>query len=346
MNEPTTEIIDLATAEQQARTVRPRYGDSALIVCDGLVKIYKVADLEVVALQGLDLLVEAGEFIAMVGASGSGKSTLLNILGGLDVPSAGRVVVAGHELTRMSSREQTQYLRRVIGFVWQQTSRNLLPYLTAAENVALPMVLDGVGSGPRRRAVLELLDQVGLADRADHRPDAMSGGEQQRVAIAVALANRPEVILADEPTGELDSTTAHEVFDLFRRLNRELGVTIVVATHDALVSERVDRTVAIRDGRVSSEVLRQRTVSEDGDHVLHATEYAVLDRAGRLQLPRAMVEALGMERRVRVELLDDHVILWPDRPRYARPTGSPDEPGAPAPRPPSDADPVDREPPR
>jgi ABC-type lipoprotein export system ATPase subunit len=188
-------------------------------------------------------------------------------------------VVAGHELTRMSSREQTRYLRRVIGFVWQQTSRNLLPYLTAAENVALPMVLDGVGAGERRRIVLELLDQVGLADRADHRPDAMSGGEQQRVAIAVALANRPEVILADEPTGELDSTTAHEVFDLFRRLNRELGVTIVVATHDTLVSERVDRTVAIRDGRVSSEVLRHTTVSEAGGDEVHATEYAVLDRA-------------------------------------------------------------------
>ncbi len=332
MNETTPEIVDLATVERQARVARPRYGDSALIVCDGLVKIYKVADLEVVALQGLDLLVEAGEFIAMVGASGSGKSTLLNILGGLDVPSAGRAVVAGHELTRMSSREQTRYLRRVIGFVWQQTSRNLLPYLTAAENVALPMVLDGVRPGQRRKVAHELLDQVGLADRADHRPDAMSGGEQQRVAIAVALANRPEVILADEPTGELDSTTAHEVFDLFRRLNRELGVTIVVATHDALVSERVDRTVAIRDGRVSSEVLRHRTVSEAGDHEVQATEYAVLDRAGRLQLPRSMVEALGLERRVRVELLDDHVVLWPDRPRYERPASAPDE-AAPRPDP-------------
>ncbi len=150
-------------------------------------------------------------------------------------------------------------------------------------------------------------------------PAASSSGSP----IAVALANRPEVILADEPTGELDSTTAHEVFDLFRRLNRELGVTIVVATHDALVSERVDRTVAIRDGRVSSEVLRHRTVSEAGGDEVHATEYAVLDRAGRLQLPRSMVEALGLERRVRVELLDDHVVLWPDRPRYARPGSTP-----------------------
>jgi ABC-type lipoprotein export system ATPase subunit len=321
MSEPLPEIVDLPSAERRARAARPRFGGRALIVCDGLVKIYKVADLEVVALQGLDLLVESGEFIAMVGASGSGKSTLLNILGGLDVPSAGRVVVAGHELTRMGSREQTRYLRHVIGFVWQQTSRNLLPYLTAEENVALPMVLDGVGAGERRRLARELLDQVGLADRAEHRPEAMSGGEQQRVAIAVALANHPEVLLADEPTGELDTATAHEVFELFRRLNRELGVTIVVATHDALVSDRVDRTVAIRDGRVSSEVLRHGMISAAGDHEVKAVEYAVLDRAGRLQLPRSQVEALGLERRVRLELEIDHIKVWPDRPRFSRPPG-------------------------
>jgi ABC-type lipoprotein export system ATPase subunit len=313
MNEPVAEIIDLPTAEQHARRPRPRFGDQALIVCDNLVKIYKVADLEVVALQGLDLLVESGEFIALIGASGSGKSTLLNILGGLDVPSAGRAVVAGHQLADMGTREQTRYLRHVIGFVWQQTSRNLLPYLTALENVALPMVLDGIPARQRETMARDLLDQVGLADRADHRPDMMSGGEQQRAAIAVALANRPEVLLADEPTGELDTATAHQIFDLFRHLNRELGVTIVVATHDPLVSDQVNRTVSIRDGRVSSEVLRQRTVSAAGEHHVIATEYAVLDRAGRLQLPRAHVEALGLERRVRLELEDDHIGVWPDR---------------------------------
>jgi putative ABC transport system ATP-binding protein len=314
MTEPFPEIIDLPTAERQARAPRPRFGERELIVCDNLVKIYKVADLEVVALQGLDLLVESGEFIALIGASGSGKSTLLNILGGLDVPTAGRAVVAGHELAEMGSREQTRYLRHVIGFVWQQTSRNLMPYLTAVENVTLPMVLDGVGSRERTRIARELLDRVGLADRADHRPDAMSGGEQQRTSIAVALANRPEVLLADEPTGELDTVTAHEIFDLFRRINQELGVTIVVATHDALISEQVNRTVAIRDGRVSSEVLRERRVSDTGGHHLVATEYVVLDRAGRLQLPRALVEALGLEHRVRLELLDDRIEIWPDRP--------------------------------
>ena len=150
MSEPVNEIVDLPERRRSARGSRaPGYGGRALIVCDNLVKIYKVADLEVVALQGLDLLVESGEFIALVGASGSGKSTLLNILGGLDVPSAGRVVVAGHELAAMGSTEQTRYLRHVIGFVWQQTARNLLPYLTALENVALPMVFDGVSAATR-----------------------------------------------------------------------------------------------------------------------------------------------------------------------------------------------------
>jgi len=309
------EIVDLPSpTDRPARRVRPRYGDQALIVCDNLVKIYKVADLEVVALQGLDLLIESGEFVALIGASGSGKSTLLNILGGLDVPSAGRAVVAGYQLDQLGTAEQTRYLRQVIGFVWQQTARNLLPYLTALENVALPMILDGVPADARTNRARELLRQVELADRADHRPDRLSGGEQQRVAIAVALANGPDVILADEPTGQLDTATGRQIFELFRRLNRDLGVTIVVATHDPLVSEQVARTIAIRDGRVASETLRQRAVTGHGDHHVISTEYAVLDRAGRLQLPRAHVEALGLANRVRLELEDDHVGVWPDRP--------------------------------
>jgi ABC-type lipoprotein export system ATPase subunit len=307
------EIIDLPSAERLARRRRPRFGEGALIVCDNLVKIYKVADLEVVALQGLDLVVESGEFIALVGASGSGKSTLLNVLGGLDVPSAGRAVVAGYQLAELGPREQTRYLRHVIGFIWQQAGRNLLPYLTALENVALPLAFDGVADDVRTARARELLRLVGLADRADHRPDRLSGGEQQRVAIAVALANEPEVLLADEPTGELDSSTAAEIFDLLRRLNRETGVTIVVATHDPLVSTQVSRTVAIRDGRVSSEVLRERASEAEEHHV--ETEYAVLDRVGRLQLPRDYVEALGLAKRVRLELEDDHITIWPDRPR-------------------------------
>ncbi|MBA3749044.1 MAG: ABC transporter ATP-binding protein, partial [Solirubrobacterales bacterium] len=207
---------------------RSLFGEGAQIACDNLVKIYKVADLEVVALQGLDLLVDPGEMIAIVGASGSGKSTLLSILGGLDVPSAGRATVAGHDLTAMGRRERTIYRRRVIGFVWQQTARNLLPYLSAVENVELPMILDGAAGSLRRRTALELLRTVGVRERAAHRPDRLSGGEQQRVAIAVAMANRPEVVLADEPTGELDTDTSGEVFELLRQVNREFGTTVVI----------------------------------------------------------------------------------------------------------------------
>jgi len=298
-------------------------GEGALIVCDNLVKIYKVADLEVVALQGLDLVVEPGEFIALVGASGSGKSTLMNILGGLDVPSAGRATVDGHVLGEMGRRERTNYRRRVIGFVWQQTARNLLPYLSARQNVELPMLLNGVGRGDRGRRATDLLARVGLADRAEHRPERLSGGEQQRAAIAVALANEPAVLFADEPTGELDTATAHAVFDVLRTINQELGVTIVVVTHDPLVSGQVSRTIAIRDGRTSTETLHRRTTSEAGDHHVISEEYAVLDRVGRLQLPPAYVEALGLERRVRLALESDHITVWPysDDARYRRPGG-------------------------
>jgi ABC-type lipoprotein export system ATPase subunit len=292
---------------------RSRFGEGAQIACDNLVKIYKVADLEVVALQGLDLLVEPGEMIAIVGASGSGKSTLLSILGGLDTPSAGRATVAGHDLTAMGRRERTAYRRRVIGFVWQQTARNLLPYLSAVENVELPMILDGRDRRARRTRAHELLTLVGLEGRADHRPDRLSGGEQQRVAVAVALANQPEVLLADEPTGELDTDTSAEIFELIRQVNREVGTTVVIVTHDPLVSEQVQRTVAIRDGRTSTETLRRSSVSEGGDHEIIAEEFAVLDRAGRLQLPRAHVEALELERRVRLRLEPDHIGVWPDR---------------------------------
>jgi ABC-type lipoprotein export system ATPase subunit len=284
------------------------------IVCEGLVKIYKVADLEVVALQGLDLDVASGELVAIVGASGSGKSTLMHILAGLDTPSAGSATVAGYDLTRMDGRRRTAYRRRAIGFVWQQTARNLLPYLTAIENVEVPMLLEGVGPDERRRRAGELLETVGVAGRAAVRADALSGGEQQRVAIAVALANGPPVLLADEPTGELDSEMAGQVFRTLRDVSRTLGTTVVLVTHDPLVSDQVGRTVSIRDGRTSSETLR-RAASGHDDHQGPGEEFAVLDRAGRLQLPRAHIDALGLERRVRLRLQDDHIAIWPDRER-------------------------------
>jgi ABC-type lipoprotein export system ATPase subunit len=280
-------------------------------VCDGLVRIFKTDGVEVVALQGLDLVVDRGEMLAIVGASGSGKSTLLNILSGLDVPTAGMAKVAGYELLTMSPRRRLRYRRRTVGFIWQQTARNLLPYLTAAENVALPMRLaGGHGRRPRRRGA-ELLDLVGVGHCADRRPEQMSGGEQQRAAVAVAVANDPEVLFADEPTGELDEATAVEVFGALRTINAELGVTIVVVTHDQAVSGQVGRTVAIRDGRTATEVRRTARATAGGGTELVAEEFAVLDRAGRMQLPRSYVDTLAMRDRVKLNLEPDHVEVRP-----------------------------------
>ncbi len=311
---------DFQTMRNRAAAMEPVvYGADALIACDGLVKIFKVADLEVVALQGLDLIVEEAEFIAIVGSSGSGKSTLLNILGGLDIPSAGKATVAGYDLLSMSPEDRTRYRQQVIGFIWQQTGRNLLPYLTAAENVEMPMILIGAPGAARRKRAMKLLELVGLADRHDHRPDQLSGGEQQRVAIATAMANSPRVLFADEPTGELDTSTSAEIFEVMRRVNEVQRVTIVVVTHDPLVADHVNRTVAIRDGRTSSEVLRRAAISEHGEHHVIAEEFAVLDRVGRLQLPSDYVAALEMARRVKLTLDEDHINVWPDR------TGGKDE---------------------
>jgi len=278
------------------------------IECENLVKIYKVADLEVVALQGLDLLIRQGEMMALVGPSGSGKSTLMNILGGLDFPTAGRIRVGDYNLLEMRRRDQVRYRRHMVGFVWQQTARNLLPYLTALENVELPMALAGFPAAERRARACELLERVGLGDRLKHRPDRLSGGEQQRVAIAVGMANRPALLLADEPTGEVDSASAEAIFQSLRALNEETGVTIIIVTHDMNVSTRVDRVVGMRDGRTSTEILRRR----EGEVAIHEEEYAILDRAGRLQLPEAYIDALDMEDRVRLRLLEDHIGVWPE----------------------------------
>jgi ABC-type lipoprotein export system ATPase subunit len=283
---------------------------SGPIRCEGLVRIFKSADIEVVALQGLDLHVDPGEIITVIGASGSGKSTLLNVLGGLDEPTAGTAVVGSHDLTQMSGKERTDYRRDVVGFVWQQTSRNLQPYLDARRNVEFPLAIAGESRRTRRIKAEQLLELVGLIDRADHRPSELSGGEQQRVAIAVALANEPQLLLADEPTGELDVATAIEVFGVLRRVNEELGITAVIVTHDPLVSQQVDRTVSIRDGRISSEIVREGA-GLDSSRVI-AREFSVLDSAGRLQLPERYVAALDLRRRVRLELEPDHVGVWRD----------------------------------
>jgi ABC-type lipoprotein export system ATPase subunit len=307
-------FTDLATRAAAHRD-RPAYGHDALITCDRLVRVFSTDGVEVQALQGLDLLVREGELMALMGASGSGKSTLMNILAGLDTPTAGAAKVAGRDLLTMGAKDRLSYRREVVGFVWQQTSRNLLPYLTAAQNVALPMQL--TGSRKKRRAqsehALELLELLEVADCRDRRPHQMSGGQQQRTAIAVALATDPAVLLADEPTGELDSHTAEQVFAAFRTANERLGTTIVIVTHDQAVAGEVRRTVAIRDGRTSTEVLRRTEVdAATGQEAVVAREYAMLDRTGRLQLPAEYTRALGMRDRVALELEPDHIGVWPD----------------------------------
>ncbi|MET9361956.1 ABC transporter ATP-binding protein [Streptomyces sp. NPDC006632] len=309
----TTSLEDLerrATAHRD----RPAYGHDALIACDRLVRVFTTDGVEVQALQGLDLLVTEGELMALVGASGSGKSTLMNILAGLDVPTAGAARVAGRDLLAMDARARLGYRRDVVGFVWQQTARNLLPYLTAVQNVALPMQLRGkLAKRKKAERADALLTMLEVAHCRDRRPHQMSGGEQQRVAIAVALANSPSVLLADEPTGELDSATGEQIFAAFRRANEELGTTIVIVTHDQAVASEVRRTVAIRDGRTSTEVLRRTHIDElTGEESLVAREYAMLDRAGRLQLPAEYTRALNMEHRVALELETDHIQVRPD----------------------------------
>ncbi|MGD9958335.1 ATP-binding cassette domain-containing protein [Nocardioides sp.] len=288
----------------------PEFGHDALVVCDNVVRIFQTESVEVQALQGLDLLVHEGEMVAIVGASGSGKSTLLHVLAGVDAPTAGRARVAGHDLADMGRAERVHYRRTIVGFVRQQSSQNLVPYLTASQVVDLPMTIAGLARKVRRARTQELLETLGVSDCADRRPDQMSGGEQQRVAIAVALANQPRLLLADEPTGELDSDTAVEVFAALRTANRELGATVVIVTHDAAVSGQVARTVAIRDGRTSSEVVRSGgSVGTPGG----AEEYAVMDRAGRVQVPREFREALALTRRVRLTLAENRVEIRSDR---------------------------------
>lgn len=300
-----------------------------MIRCENLVKIYKVADLEVVALQGLDLTVEQGELMGIIGNSGSGKSTLLNMLGGLDRPSAGKLFVDGQDLLRLTDKDLVTYKRQTAGFVWQNNARNLIPYLTAQQNVELPMLLKGRHKKERAR---ELLEKVGLGHRTKNRLSELSGGEQQRVAIAIALANEPSLLLADEPTGSVDTETADVIMDTFRELNQTLGVTIVIVTHDVHLAKKVDRVVAIRDGKTSSEILRRRTYTEaelmgphtdedsEGDGSVHDAseeethvELSVLDSAGRLQIPEEYLEAIGLngQNKIQVELEDGRIVLIP-----------------------------------
>lgn len=299
----------------------------AFILCDGLVKIYQVAELEMVALRELNLTIEKGELVAIVGSSGSGKSTLMNILGGLDRPSAGRVRVDGLDLLKLSDRQLNKYRREKVGFVWQQSARNLIPYLNAIDNVMLPMTLAGATGKMRRARAEQLLTLVGLEDRMHHHLPELSGGEQQRVAIAVSLANNPTLLLADEPTGEVDSTTAESIYNTFRTLTSEMGITTVIVSHDPGVAKQVGRVVAIRDGMLASETVRQTRTNDgytngaDGideltgepfeAHMDHFEELVVVDRAGRLHVPQELLEQFNIKGRAQLELTEEGILIRP-----------------------------------
>lgn len=286
-----------------------------MIECENLVKIYKTEDIEVLALQGLELTVEKGELMAIIGNSGSGKSTFLNMIGGLDRPSAGRLIVDGKNLFKMTEAELVEYKRDTVGFVWQNNARNLMPYLTAVENLQMPMMF-GNQKRQKERAV-ELLELVGMGHRKNSKLNALSGGEQQRVAIAIALANNPKLLLADEPTGSVDVKTSNYLLDIFRKLNEELGLTIVIVTHDRLLSKKVNRVVSIRDGKTSSEMIMRQSYREQmsqlgglADDVMTQEEFTVMDRANRLQIPAHMLQEIGAKgNKVKLEVVDGRIVI-------------------------------------
>ncbi len=293
--------------------------EDVMIECDGLVKIYKTKDIEVLALQGLDLTVHRGELMAIIGNSGSGKSTFLNMIGGLDRPSAGKLYVDGKNLFQMTEEELVEYKRSTVGFVWQNNARNLLPYLTAWENVMTPMLFQSgtMSEQEKKKRAEELLELVGLFERKDNKLSQLSGGEQQRVAIAIALANNPKLLLADEPTGAVDRRTADDILDMFRKLNEELGITIVIVTHDKELASKVNRVISIRDGKTSSERImrseykkRLEDITIDWNEEQVQEEFAVLDRAGRIQIPSELLQEMGMDgNKVKLELIDGKIVI-------------------------------------
>lgn len=288
------------------------------IRCDSLVKIYKSEDVEVMALQGLDLEIEKGELMAVIGKSGSGKSTLMNMIGGLEHPSAGKLYIDGKDLFTLSDNEMVEYRNKTVGFVWQKSSRNLVPYMTAVENIEVPMYFTKKSPEDMRKKALELIEKVGMLHKKDSYPEQMSGGEQQRIAIAVALANEPDILLADEPTGAVDSKTSNKIQDLFRSLNKELGITIIIVTHDISLANKVNRVVMISDGKISTEKIMKEKYQQamnllDGEFISgneSHEEYSVLDKAGRLQLNEEMLSAAGIDgNRVKVQVVDNKVVI-------------------------------------
>ena len=318
MEKPAADAETDTEASEAAGTDTDSVDSDNIIDCDSLVKIYKTDEVEVMALQGLELTIKKGELMAVIGKSGSGKSTLLNMIGGLERPTAGKLYVDGKDLFAMTDKELVEYRKHTVGFVWQKNSRNLLPYMTALENVQVPMYFDKDNKTDREKKAYDLLCKVGLKEKVNSYPSQMSGGEQQRVAIAIALANDPKILLADEPTGAVDSKTSDMIQDLFRKLNEELGITVIIVTHDISLANKVSRVVMIADGKISTEKImkedyRKRINDMEGVNFNGSDsheEYSVLDKAHRVQISDDILEAAGIDtNKVKIQVVDGKVVI-------------------------------------
>ena len=312
----TSEDLDDTDRNSQAAEEYEETGN--IIDCDSLVKIYKTDEVEVMALQGLELTIKKGELMAVIGKSGSGKSTLLNMIGGLERPTAGKLYVDGKDLFAMTDKELVEYRKHTVGFVWQKNSRNLLPYMTALENVQVPMYFDKDNKEDREARAYDLLCKVGLKEKVNSYPAQMSGGEQQRVAIAIALANNPKILLADEPTGAVDSKTSDMIQDLFRKLNEEMGITVIIVTHDISLANKVGRVVMIADGKISTEKIMKEDYrkrindmeSESFNGPDSHEEYSIMDKAHRVQISDDILEAAGIDtNKVKIQVVDGKVVI-------------------------------------
>ena len=318
MEKPAADAETDTEASEAAGTDTDSVESDNIIDCDSLVKIYKTDEVEVMALQGLELTIKKGELMAVIGKSGSGKSTLLNMIGGLERPTAGKLYVDGKDLFAMTDKELVEYRKHTVGFVWQKNSRNLLPYMTALENVQVPMYFDKDNKADREKKAYDLLCKVGLKEKVNSYPSQMSGGEQQRVAITIALANDPKILLADEPTGAVDSKTSDMIQDLFRKLNEELGITVIIVTHDISLANKVSRVVMIADGKISTEKImkedyRKRINDMEGVNFNGSDsheEYSVLDKAHRVQISDDILEAAGIDtNKVKIQVVDGKVVI-------------------------------------
>ncbi len=274
---------------------------SIYIDCKNVVKAYRAGDHELVALKGIDFKMERGEMVAIVGPSGAGKSSLLNLLGGLDVPTAGQLTIDTVNLLELKGKRLMEHRLQRVGFIWQDVGRNLMEHRSALHNVMLPMMLAGMGYRQRRRRALELLETVGLREHSRKRPSALSGGQQQRVALAIALANQPSLLLADEPTGALDRETATQVMELIQTLRETYQLTVLLVTHDPAMAAYADRVLTLRDGALGQDV-----TEAEASQGLH------LDDEGRLALPERIQHTL-QNGNISVEIRPEGVLLRPEQ---------------------------------